>query len=50
MNTPFDTLPKEEQQEWRDGYKGYVERMKIEKLEPRPFELWLTDFGFTHKD
>ncbi len=48
MNTPFKTLPKEEQQEWREAYDEYKKRMGV--LYPRPFSEWLTDFGFTHKE
>jgi len=54
MGTPFETLPKEEQQDWRDGYDKYVARIedakKIgENITSRPFNIWITDFGFTHK-
>jgi len=49
MGTPFETLPKEEQDDWRDGYDKYVIRNKAEKLKYRPFKIWITDFGFTHK-
>lgn len=50
MNTPFETLLKEEQKEWVSAHAEYVVRMKAEKLKYRPFNIWITDFGFTHKE
>jgi len=49
MGTPFESLEKEIQDYWRKGYKGYVVRMEHAGLMARPFKIWVTDFGFTHK-
>lgn len=56
MNTPFEDLPLEKtddpdqqyQGEWFKGYDAYVVRMEAVKLKPRPFRIWITDFGYTH--
>jgi len=51
MNTPFETLPKEEQQEWQEAYAGYVKRTAEWNIgKTRPFSQWITDFGYTHKE
>ena len=49
MGTPFESLDEKDQDYWRKGYKDYVGRMEDEGLSPRPFKIWITDFGFTHK-
>ena len=46
---PFESLKDKEKQEWREGYDLYAERMRTLSRKPRPFNIWITDFGFTHK-
>jgi len=48
MNTPFRSLTKQEQKEWREGYDMYLEVMKRVQREPRPFSEWITDFGYIY--
>jgi len=47
VNTPFESLKDEEKQEWVSAYAEYKDRMKAVTLEARPFDIWLTDFGYT---
>jgi len=49
MNKSFKSIPDKEKQGWRDGYDLYVERMNALSQKPRPFKIWLTDFGITHE-
>jgi len=49
MNKPFKSISEQEQHGWREGYKLYVERMNALSQKPRPFKIWLTDFGITYE-
>lgn len=49
MNTPFKSITEKEQKDWRTGYDMYVENMKRVQNEPRPFKIWITDFGYIYK-
>ncbi len=49
MNTKFKSIHKDEQKDWKDGYESYLVRMKDKTLPARPFEEWITDFGFAKK-